>query len=180
MASFAHLFRGACRHLQTLVEFAVAGFSHGLVQVTLGKVPGEIVWRQFCCQRARLPNCSFAIFPRGLVRSRRNSVRSGHGAAGTKAQCAETNSKQEHPQNAGRTHISKRYRRDATVVASRRTTHVIVSRGRDGRSRPFAPASAPAPYSFRPGASASVPASRRSDWRGTRRSSRPERRESPS
>jgi hypothetical protein len=37
------------------------------VQVTLGKVAGEMIRRQLCRQRARLPDCSLAIFPCGFV-----------------------------------------------------------------------------------------------------------------
>ncbi|MGL3110378.1 hypothetical protein [Bradyrhizobium sp. BR 1432] len=43
MASFADLFNSTRGHLQALVEFTIAGFNQGLLQVTLGKVAGEIV-----------------------------------------------------------------------------------------------------------------------------------------
>jgi hypothetical protein len=82
VAPFTHLLRGTRGHLQTLVELAVAGFNHGLVQVTLCKVAGEMVWGQICRQCARLPDRSFAIFPRGFVRSGRNSAWGGQAAAG--------------------------------------------------------------------------------------------------
>jgi len=81
VAPFAQLLRGTRGHLKTLVEFAVAGFNQGLVQVTLAKIAGEIVWRQFCRQCARLRDRSFAIFRRRFARSGRNGARVGRSGA---------------------------------------------------------------------------------------------------
>jgi hypothetical protein len=55
-------------HFQTIVEFAVAGFDHGLMQIALGKITGRIVCRQRRRQRTRLLPCRFAIFSGGLDR----------------------------------------------------------------------------------------------------------------
>ncbi len=74
MASLAHHLKGALGHLQTLVELAIARFSHGLQQVTLGEVAGEILDGQICRQRARLPDRGFAILPSGLVGSHRSAA----------------------------------------------------------------------------------------------------------
>jgi len=62
-------------HFQTIVEFAVTGFDHGLMQIALGKIPGRIVRGQGRRQRARLLHRRFAIFSGGLDRSGAGAAR---------------------------------------------------------------------------------------------------------
>ena len=47
MAVFPDFLGRTLGHFQTIVEFAVAGFDHGLMQIALGEITGRIV----CWQR---------------------------------------------------------------------------------------------------------------------------------
>src|SRR5437899_829315 len=103
MVPLAHLVRSTRGHFQAFVKFAVAGFSHGLVEVPFGKVAGEMVRRQTCGQCARLRDRSLALVPCGFVRGEHGGTRCGHTAAeaSEEAQCAEGEAKQIHRGRAG-------------------------------------------------------------------------------
>lgn len=79
MAMFPDFLGRTLSHFQAIVEFAVACFDHGLMQIALGKITGRIVCRQCRRQRVCLLHRRFAIFSGGLDRS-------GGGAA--KRRCA--------------------------------------------------------------------------------------------
>lgn len=65
MAVFPDFLGSTLGHFQTIVEFAVAGFDHGLMQVALGKIAGRIVCRQRRRQPVRLLHRRFATFQGG-------------------------------------------------------------------------------------------------------------------
>lgn len=68
MAVFPDFLGRTLGHFQAIVEFAVAGFDQGLMQIALGKITGRIVCRQCRRQRARPLHRRFAIFPSWLDR----------------------------------------------------------------------------------------------------------------
>lgn len=69
MAVFPDFLGRTLGHFQTIVEFAVAGFDQGLMQIALGKITGRIVRGQRRGQRARLLHRRFATFSGRLDRS---------------------------------------------------------------------------------------------------------------
>lgn len=69
MAVFPDFLGGTLGHFQTIVEFAVAGFDHGLMQIALGEITGRIVCWQRCRERVRLLHRRFAIFAGRFGRS---------------------------------------------------------------------------------------------------------------
>lgn len=74
MAMFPDFLGRTIDHFQAIVEFAVAGFDHGLVQIALGKIAGRIVRRQRRRQRARLIHRRLAILSGGLDRGGRGAA----------------------------------------------------------------------------------------------------------
>lgn len=61
VAPFFYLVRRARCRFQAFVKLAITGFNHGLMQVALGKIAGEIVCGQRRRQKARLLYRRFAI-----------------------------------------------------------------------------------------------------------------------
>jgi len=68
MAVFPDFIRRTLGHFQAIVEFAVAGFDHGLMQIALGKITGRIICRQRRRQRACLLHRRFAVLTGRLDR----------------------------------------------------------------------------------------------------------------
>lgn len=71
--------RTLCK-FQTVVELAVAGFYQGLMQVALGKIPGQIVGGQGGRQGSRSFHRRHAIFLGWLGRTRAGAARRGRTA----------------------------------------------------------------------------------------------------
>ncbi len=68
MAVFPDFIGRTLGHFQAIVEFAVAGFDHGLMQIALGKITGRIICRQRRRQRACLLHRRFAVLTGRLDR----------------------------------------------------------------------------------------------------------------
>lgn len=87
MAPLLYFVRRARGQFQAIVELAVAGFDHGLVQVALGKITGEIVGGKGRRQSTRPRHRRFAALPGWLGQSGLAATRPGRAAsdAGEKA-----------------------------------------------------------------------------------------------
>ena len=80
MALLLYFVRRARGQFQAIVELAIAGFDHGLMQVALGKITGEIVSGKGRRQSTRLRHRRFAALPGWLGRSGLAATRPGRAA----------------------------------------------------------------------------------------------------
>lgn len=87
MAPLPYFVRRARGQFQAIVELAVAGFDHCLVQVAFGKITGEIVSRKRRRQSTRLLHRRFAALLGWFGQSGMAATRPGRAArnAGDKA-----------------------------------------------------------------------------------------------